>query len=112
MKKIILLGLILVVVLSLIFAGCSLGVNPNQAMAGQWVLTDGDAFVSRFEIFTDGTYTSSHTNYEGRVSVDNNRIRFSGVLVDDKIYTYKLNGDTLEFLSDDGVSQIAVYKRK
>ena len=89
------LKLVLCCTLVVIFlTGCG-----GSKLVGQWETTE-DAHFVEFEFFSDGTYTSEisseyYNNYYGNYSVDNNRLKISGVLVEDKTFTFEIKGDKL-----------------
>ena len=93
----------------LIFAACG---NPSNALAGQWIKTDGGTSINSLEFFKDGTYKSDYANYYGTFSVDGNRIRLSGVLVEDLTMDFEVKGDTLTFYSDNGKDEIMRFEKK
>lgn len=102
MKKIKIL-LFFVVILGLLSA-CG---SSASSLAGEWKaeklrLPAGHAGISEIEFFSDGTYTSDHPNYCGSYSVDKNRIRLSGDLVDDATFTFDIKGKTLTFYTELG----------
>ena len=85
--------------------------SPEAKITGRWRLAeDSSSFLNRLEFFSDGTYVSNHANYEGSYSIDDNRIRLQGILVDTKSFTYQLKGDILTFY-DDGGDVYCVYER-
>lgn len=86
------------------------GGNPTS-LSGQYV-SEGNTSFSYIEFFSDGKYTSSHPNYEGDYSIDGNRIRLEGILVDSKIYYFKASGDTLELSYDEDFENSDVYKKQ
>ena len=63
-------------------------------IVGRWESVE-DAFFDELEFFSDGTYTSDHSNYFGSYSIEGNRLRLSGVLFKDRIYTFELRGNKL-----------------
>ena len=93
----------------LIFAACG---NPKDALAGQWVKTDGGTSINSLEFFSDGTYKSDYPNYYGTYSVDGNRIRLSGVLVEDLTMNFEVKGNALTFYSDTGNNEIMKFEKK
>ena len=52
---------------------------------------------SNLEFFKDGTYESDDANYDGSYSIEGDRIKFSGVLVEPVTLSYKIDGDKLFF---------------
>ena len=82
----------------LISALCSCGGNSYETpkrLSGRYNEVSSTPY-EYLEFFSDGKYTSSHPNYEGDYSIDGNRIRLEGVLVDSEIYYFRVKGDTLE----------------
>lgn len=88
-------SIILIAVLC-ITALCACG-SPQDALAGRWTKTDGGIMFSNVEFFKDGTYSSDHANYDGAYSIEGDRIKFTGVLVDPVTLSYKIDGDKLFF---------------
>ena len=78
-----------------------LGIFPTS-LTGRWELMEDSRGFDYLEFFSDGYYSSSSSNYEGKFSVDGNRIRLQGDLVESKVYTFKRQGNQLIFLKDDG----------
>lgn len=98
----------LIAVLSVcLLVGC--GKTPQQKLAGYWEKTEGRGF-DYLEFFEGGKYVSDHTNYEGEYSISDDRLWLEGVLVDAKVYTYSVSGDSLTFY-DDGGEVWAEYER-
>ena len=75
---------------------CACG-SPQDALSGRWTKTDGGIMFSNVEFFKDGTYESDDANYDGSYSIDGDRIKFSGVLVNPVTLSYKIDGDKLYF---------------
>lgn len=75
---------------------CACG-SPQDALAGRWTKIDGGIMFSNVEFFKDGTYESDDANYDGSYSIDGDRIKFSGVLVNPVTLSYKIDGDKLYF---------------
>lgn len=94
MKKIISLLAAIFMVISITACGSS-----KSAIVGQW---KNGSF--KMEFFSDGTYTSTDSNHFGSYSIDGDRIRLEGVLVEDWTYDFKIKGDTLTFYYDNGGS--------
>ncbi len=78
----------------------------SKSLNGRWTYTDGSAKFSYIEFFSDGTYTSSHANYNGSYSIDGDRLKLSGILVEPLTYTFDVSGDTLTFLNGDSVTAV------
>ncbi|MGN0244236.1 MAG: hypothetical protein ACI4CT_09280 [Lachnospiraceae bacterium] len=114
MKKEVVINKKILVCLVLLCIGCSFvacGKTVESKLSGRWVLAeDSSSFLSEIEFFSDGTYVSSHSNYEGNYSVDGDRIRLQGILVDTKTFTFKIKGDTLTFYDGEG-EEYCVYER-
>ncbi len=101
--------LLVFVILSAIISGC--GSNAPKSLSGRYV-SEGSTPFSYIEFFSDGKYTSSHSNYEGNYSIDGNRIRLEGILVDSKIYYFRVHGNTLEMDYDEDFDDPDVYVKK
>lgn len=100
--------LALTVVLVVTLVGCG---SSTSSIVGRWNKTEGSGF-SYLEFFSDGTYTSSHVNYEGNYSIDGDRLKLSGILVEAKTYTFEIKGDTLSlYTSSESDSPTAVYEK-
>ena len=84
--------------------------NPDSVLTGKWKGGNLEHGINELEFFSDGTYTSNHPNSEGSYSVDNNRIRLTGVLMESLTYTIEINNDTIKFYSDSG-RQIATFTK-
>lgn len=50
-----------------------------------------------------GTYASNQSNHNGTYSVDGDRLRISGILVEDKTFTFQLKGDKLYLDASNGL---------
>ncbi len=101
MKK---LSLILATILSIVMlAGCG-----GNDLVGRWEDKNSGKFL---EFFNDGNYTSDQTNYSGSYSVEGNRVRLSGILMPDKVYTFDISGDELTTYYEDG-SVARVYVKQ
>lgn len=88
-------SIILIAVLCLsVLSACG---SPKDALAGKWTKTDGGIMFSEVEFFKDGTYASDHANYNGAYSVEGDRIKFSGTLVEPVTLSYKIDGSKLFF---------------
>lgn len=73
----------------------------SSSIVGHWERINDASSFSEMEFFSDGTYTSSHSNYNGSYSIDGDRLRLGGILVSDRTFTFELSGDNLK-LYDDG----------
>lgn len=100
-------GLVVVLMLLMVSAFCGCETTEDK-ITGRWEKTEGSG-LDYFEFFSDGTYVSSHPNYAGSYSIDGNRIRLEGILMETLVRTFELNGNTLSLQSDSGSS--AIYKR-
>ena len=86
------------------------GKTPQEELVGYWEKVDGTHAFKNIEFFNDGTYVTNRSNYEGDYSISNDRIKFEGVLVDSKTYTYKVDDDTLTFYNTSD-EVLAVFER-
>ena len=87
---------VIVVVLVIVVVSATHFSNPEKAIIGRWESVSGGGLSFRYiEFFSDGTYTSSHDNYQGTYSIDGNRIRLSGFLVSDRVWTFQFKGGKL-----------------
>lgn len=101
------IGILSCVMIILMLTACR---GTPKSLSGKYVGEDGAKF-SYIEFFSDGKYTSSDSNYEGRYSIDGNRIRLEGILVDSKLYYFKVNGKTLELSYDEDFKSSDTYKK-
>lgn len=88
------------------------GKSQEELIVGRWVVDSKNGYshmLKSLEFFGDGTYVSSHTNYEGSYSISNNRLRLQGILVDSITETFKVDENTLTFY--DGENIDCVYNR-
>lgn len=100
MKKHIISTLAIIAMLALLLCSCG-----GSSLTGRWVddkTVSRPEFCSQLEIFSDGTYSSEKSNYSGKYSVDNNRIKFEGILVSAETFTFKVSGKTLTLYDNDG----------
>lgn len=76
--------------------------KPVNNILGQWELVN-DVFApfNELELFSDNTYASNDSNYNGEYSVNGDRIRFGGILVYPMDCTYKVDKNTLVITYDD-----------
>lgn len=91
------LGIALVVILLFNLAACG---SKESKIVGRWESTDRTNDYSYIEFFSDGTYVTDWANYNGTYSIDGDRLRLSGVLVSDRVYTFEISGKTLTLDSD------------
>lgn len=108
-KRKLIIGIVSCILLFGILSGC--GGKAPKALSGRYIGQDKTRF-SSLEFFSDGKYTSSHSNYEGNYSIDGNRIRLEGVLVDSVIYYFKASGNTLELSYDEDFKNPDIYKKQ
>lgn len=100
------LALTVIIVVTLV--GCGSG---TSSIVGHWSQTEGSGF-SYLEFFSDGTYTSDYDNYQGSYSIDGDRLKLTGILVEAKTYTFEIKDDTLSlYTSDESDSPTAVYEK-
>jgi len=98
MKKLVIIFLIIGIV-----ALTACGGNSKSNLSGRWELSeDSSSAFEYLEFFSDGTYTSDRSNYEGSYSVDGNRLRLQGILVDSLTYTFEVNKGKLTLFNDEG----------
>lgn len=91
-----------------LLGGCG---SSQKSLSGKYIGEKGSSF-SSIEFFADGKYTSSHSNYEGNYSIDGNRIRLEGILVDSKIYYFRTNKNTLELSYDEDFESCDIYTKQ
>lgn len=58
--------------------------------------------IDELDFFSDGTYSSNLTNYSGGYSVDENRLKISGILDEALTFTFELDGDTVIIYEENG----------
>ncbi len=102
--KNILKTLALVTVAVTMLASCG-----GSNLTGRWQDTESSRHY--LEFFSDGTYKSDDVNYAGSYSVDGDRMRLSGILMEDITCTFKVSGDTLTIYDDDGEVSSVLKKR-
>ena len=100
---------ILVVVIITSFTACgSSESNSSDSIVGQWIIPDeienagSTTQLVYLEFFSDGTYASNRSNYSGNYSIDGDRIKLEGILVDPLVATFELEDNNLTFYYDDG----------
>ncbi len=102
-------SVILIAVLCLsVLSACG---SPKDALAGGWTKTDGGIMFSEVEFFKDGTYASDHANYNGAYSIEKDRIKFSGTLVEPATFSYKIDGGKLYFYYNEGGELAATFEK-
>lgn len=102
------IALVLAVVMAAAFIGCG---SSKSKIVGKWNRTEGWGF-EYLEFFSDGTYTSNSSNYEGDYSIDGDRLKLSGFMAEAKVYTFKIKGNTLSlYESGRADSPDAVYEK-
>ncbi|MBR5565305.1 MAG: hypothetical protein IKW08_03965 [Roseburia sp.] len=99
------LGLTMLLIIVSVFCGCQ---SMKGKIAGRWEKIEGSG-LSTLEFFSNGTYTSDSPNYSGSYSIDGNRIRLEGILVETKVYTFEVDGNSLSLENDSGT--LGVYKK-
>lgn len=74
-----------------------------KKLQGKWKLVNDDVHApfDELEFFSDGKYSSDDSNYNGRYSVDGERIKFEGILVSPVVCSFELKGDKLILTYDD-----------
>lgn len=72
---------------------------------GQWEREEGKG-IQGLEFFSDGTYTSDHPNYNGNYSIDGNRLKLAGILVDPLVYSFEIKSNELILTPNDGEIRI------
>ena len=72
----------------------------GSKLTGRWQDTESSRHY--LEFFSDGTYKSDDVNYAGSYSVDGDRMRLSGILMEDITCTFKVSGNRLTIYNDDG----------
>ena len=81
--------------------------GADSSIEGRWEIPGrGDetstSDLVKLEFFDDGTYVSNRSNYAGSYSVDGDRLRLEGIMVEPVAVTFEVNGDSLTFYNDDG----------
>ena len=105
-KSTIVRKLIVSVFCVLLLCGC--GGSKNK-LVGDWRADDPySAYWDYLYFYSDGTYSSSDSNYKGTYSVDGSRLRMEGFLVDDVNAQFKVQGDKLTL---DYWARTSVYTR-
>ena len=84
--------LILAVVFVLSLSACA---PKKDKLVGTWVALDYACDFDYIYFYSDGTYSSSHSNYKGSYTAEDGRLRLEGFLVDDRNYKYRFDGDIL-----------------
>lgn len=93
--------LILTVSTILFLTACG---NSSSKIIGQWEIQNTEGVHSPFKIlefFSDGTYASDDPNYNGNYSIDGNRIKFDGILVNPLTCSFTVNSKVLTLTSQD-----------
>ena len=104
----------ILLVTALCSCSSSSGYDAPKRLSGIYVGQDTEESYAEFdylEFFSDGKYTSNRSNYEGNYSIDGNRIRLEGILVDSKTYYFRVKGDTLELCGNEDFEYPEVYKK-
>lgn len=74
--------LITMISIMLLLSACG---NASSRLVGRWErqnTVEISAPFDELEFFSDNTYSSDDSNYNGNYSIDGNRIKFSGILVE------------------------------
>lgn len=107
---IILLAIALVVV---ILSGHS---GSENKIVGCWRYVKDERIgrpdITYLEFYSDGTYVSNATNYDGKYSIDGNRIKLEGTLVKPKVYLFEIKGDVLTLYYYEGDEYPKMYKKE
>ena len=98
--------MIIVILVVMALTAC----DNSKKIVGQWV-TVGGTYFKRIEFFSDGTYSSNKSNYKGNYSIEKNRIKLEGYLMDDKIYNFEIDGDKLILYKGDSIEKGDEYER-
>lgn len=108
-KRIVIFMSIIIIIIAII-SYSSNNIDSSEII-GQWTTIEGNDF--RFlEFFSDGTYTSSHPNYFGDYSIDRDRLKLSGIMMEARTYTFEIQGDTLSlYIDNKDDTPVAVLKR-
>lgn len=94
---------ILIVTISTIFLLTACG-NGSSKIIGQWERENTEKVSAPFddlEFFSDNTYSSDDSNYNGNYSVDGSRIKFSGILVEPITCSFDVSGKKLTLTYED-----------
>ncbi len=84
---------VLLALLVAMAAGCG---ASEKKLVGHWEPADGESCHFRYIYFySDGTYSTSSSNYQGTYTAENGNLRLSGYLADDYNATYWFEGDEL-----------------
>lgn len=106
MKKIKLFSVITMLLVLLTSCG------GKSALVGHWERENSHGTLNEFDFFSNGMYTSDHSNYEGQYSVDGDRLMLQGVMVDSLTYTFKINGKKMTLYYTDGDrGEMATYEK-
>lgn len=78
----------------------------KEDLVGKWEAEgygiDGGIHLKELEFFDGGSYASNSDNYSGGYSVDGNRLKLTGTLVEALTFTFELDGDTLIIYEENG----------
>ena len=103
-----------IMLLGALLAGCG-SKSPADLIIGQWLIpgeedhAESTIELVELEFFSDGTYTSNTANYAGTYSIDEDRIKLNGILVEPLTYTFEVDEDSLTFYEDGEV--VDEYKK-
>lgn len=114
MKKFI--SIILVAFITISIAACG---SSSKSLVGKWEKNEsktrtefGEGMFSTMEFFSNGTYTTGN-GLSGGYTVENNRIKISSDSgFSDRVYNYKITGNTLTLDDDKGRNHIEYQKVK
>ena len=93
-----------IMLLTTLLVGCSK--DPSDLIVGRWVIPgeeEGAEYSTELlvmEFFSDVKYTSNTSNYSGSYSIDGDRIKLNGILVEPLIYTFEVDDSSLTFYDD------------
>lgn len=103
MKKIKLITVVMLIAALLTACG------SKSSLVGRWEAVDhgiqggwAGPHLSELEFFSDGTYVSSSDNYTGSYTIEGDRIKLPGVLMETLVATFDISGDTLTLYDDEG----------
>lgn len=99
----------LILAMMIVITSCG---SSQDALEGKWTKTDGGIMFNEVEFFKDGTYVSDHANYNGAYSIESDRIKFSGTLVEPVTLSYKIDGNKLFFyINNTNEDSTATFER-
>ena len=101
-KKMVVISVMTLVLSALMLSGC--GGNSASKLVGQWEREDVESISAPFdelEFFSDNTYSSDDPNYNGNYSIDGDRIKFTGILVEPITCSFEANNKNLTLTYED-----------